>query len=681
LKFLRGEADYAQQQYGPEGALDADPQTGWAIHDPANPNWNTNRKATFHLDAPLLIAKPTKLIVTLKHEYGRQHTLGKFRISWGKASPLAAESAEAKRQRFEKKFQTWLAEQEKRAIRWTVLEPTKMSSNLPTLDKLDDNSILASGDQTKLDVYELSYANKLPSITALRLEAIPDLSLPGGGPGRIYYEGTFGDFFLSDMTVTVAGQKATFVGVAQSIGDAKGVVDEKTETGWSIGGGQGKPQVAVFKLAQPIVGASAIDVRMTFEKYYAAALGRFRLSATDDTRPIDSAARPADVESSLIKPVEQRTDEDKTRLTSYFLSVAPELTAERAKIDQLRRQLPAYPTTLVMKQRPADRYRQTRRYHRGEFLQPKEPVERGGIEVLHAFPDSAPRDRLAFARWLVDRENPLVARVTMNRHWAAFFGRGIVRTMEDFGTQGELPTHPELLDWLAVEFMDRGWSQKAMHRLIVTSATYRQTSRVTPALADRDPLNKLYARGPRVRLEAEVLRDSVLAASGLLSRKLGGPSVYPPQLPSITTEGTYGPLEWKVSQGEDRYRRSLYTFTKRTAPFAMTATFDGPSGEACVPRRDASNTPLQALTLLNDAMFTEAAQALGKAFAAMNGSIEERTASLFRRCLTRTPEPEEVSTLTAFVRAQQNRFPNDETTVWTALARAVINLDEMIVKQ
>ena len=235
------------------------------------------------------------------------------------------------------------------------------------------------------------------------------------------------------------------------------------------------------------------------------------------------------------------------------------------------------------------------------------------LSVLPPFPAGQPRNRLTFARWLVDPRNPLVGRVTMNRQWAAFFGRGIVRTAEDFGFTGDPPTHPELLDWLAVELVRQGWSLKAMHRLIVTSATYQQSSRVTPDLLARDADNRLLARGPRLRLEAELLRDAALEASGLLSHKVGGPSVFPPQPASVTAEGAYGALGWKPSEGLDRYRRGLYTFSKRTAPFAMFTTFDAPSGEACVARREPSNTPLQALTLLNDAALIECAQALGRA--------------------------------------------------------------------
>ncbi|HUG94112.1 MAG TPA: DUF1553 domain-containing protein, partial [Planctomycetaceae bacterium] len=365
-------------------------------------------------------------------------------------------------------------------------------------------------------------------------------------------------------------------------------------------------------------------------------------------------------------------------------------------------------------------------HRRGEFLQAAERVEPGVLSFLHSFPDGAPRDRLSFARWLVDPANPLVGRVTVNRHWAVLFGRGLVRTVEDFGFQGELPSHPELLDWLAVEFVgtdkgqgsrDKGQtgmsdsgprpltldprpSVKRLHRLLVTSATYRQSSRVAPELLRRDPENVLLARGPRVRLEAELVRDAALHAAGLLSQKIGGPSVFPPQPASVTTEGTYGRLDWKASEGDDRYRRSLYTFSKRTAPFAMYATFDAPSGEACVARREVSNTPLQALTLLNDTVFVEAAQELGRWAAELPvhgdgvAAVEERMIALVRRCLTRPPDTEELRLLLDFHDEQKCRLATGElnagmiggghpdgaieVAAWTSVARAVMNLDEFI---
>jgi hypothetical protein len=237
---------------------------------------------------------------------------------------------------------------------------------------------------------------------------------------------------------------------------------------------------------------------------------------------------------------------------------------------------------------------------------------------------------------------------------------------------------------------------KKLHRLIVTSATYRQSSRVTPELSARDPQNVLLARGPRFRAEGEVVRDSALRASGLLSSKIGGPSVFPPQPPTVTTEGTYGPMTWTASTGEDRYRRSLYTFAKRTAPFAMYNTFDAPSGEACVARREVSNTPLQALTLLNDAVFVECAQALGKETVEMKESDEGRATALFRRCLTRPPAKEELAALVEFAAKQRERFAKKELdpakvaggkegdvierATWTTAARAVMNLDEAVTK-
>src|SRR5688572_28062297 len=285
----------------------------------------------------------------------------------------------------------------------------------------------------------------------------------------------------------------------------------------------------------------------------------------------------------------------------------------------------------------------------------------------------------------------------MNRHWEAFFGRGLVRTTEDFGFQGELPSHPELLDWLAVEFAKQGWSQKRTHKLIVMSAVYQQASVVTPALLERDAQNVLLARGPRFRMEAEMVRDAALVASGLFSDKIGGPSVYPPQPPGVSTEGAYGQLAWKTSDGPDRYRRGLYTFAKRTTPFAMTATFDGPSGEACLAKRERSNTPLQALTLLNDTVFMECARALGRVATQAGGDEPARVELLFRRCLTRPPSNGERDKLVQFYKAQLARFASgglkatdvldvkegeqlNEQAAWTAVARVLLNLDDTITK-
>ncbi len=615
----------------------------------------------------------------------------------------------------DKAFAEWLAAERAKAVRWRVLRPASAKANLPHLSVEPDDSVFASGDMTKRDVYDLTFRGDFDGVTAVRLEALPDDRLPGGGPGRVFYEGPRGDFHLSTITATADGKPAKFVKASQTFGDAAAAIDANPQTSWSINGKQGQRVVAVFAFGKPVT-AKELKLSMVFERYFAAGLGRFRVSVTTAKHP-EARDTPPDVEELLLTPDDELTATQRARLREWFDLTTPLLAKARQEIDALRRQEPAYPTTLVMRERPADDPRPTFVHNRGEFLQPTEKVEPGTLSVLNPFPKDAPRNRLGFARWLVSPDNPLTARVAVNRQWQAFFGRGLVKTTEDFGYQGDPPTHPELLDWLACEFMspqspkrERGeagtlahasgsekpWSLKHIHRLIVTSATYRQSSRVTPDLTAKDPDNHLLARGPRVRLDAELIRDSVLEASGLLSPKIGGPSVFPPQPPSVTTEGTYGALPWRPSTGEDRYRRSLYTFSKRTAPFAMYATFDAPSGEECVARRDVSNTPLQALTLLNDVMFTEAAQAVGRAMAGRPGGDEGRAAELFRRFAVRPPTAREVDLLSTFVAERREEFEADparakklagdgpgdpaERAAWAALARVLMNLDEFVVK-
>jgi hypothetical protein len=601
--------------------------------------------------------------------------------------------------KMEKAFADWQAAQREHATPWTIVRPAKMEGGLTKLAQLQDGSIFASGDTTKRDVYTLTFDDLEENVTALRLEAIPDERLPANGPGRTYYEGPKGEFFLSEMTLSANGKSMKFSsateGGAKDGGAAKLVIDGNPLTG--MGAGKvGRAKQAVFNLSEPLNARSA-TLELVFEKYYASSLGRFRVSVTSAAGAVKALDLPGDVEDALAAPLASRTDAEREVLLRYWLDTAPEFKAERDEIEALRKQLPALPTTLVMQERLPDQPRDTYRHHRGEFLQPKEKVEPGVPAWLPPLPKGVAANRLSFARWLVSKENPLTARVTVNRHWQAFFGRGLVRTVEDFGYQGEPPTHPELLDWLALEFMERNWSVKQLHRLIVTSATYRQSSHVTPELLARDAENKLLARGPRVRLEAEQVRDSALAAAGLLSGKMYGPSVFPPQPASVTTEGAYGQLQWKVSEGEDRFRRGLYTFAKRTAPYAMAGTFDAPSGEACVARREVTNTALQALTMLNDIVLLDAARGLAKRAVAHDGPAEERVTLLFRLCLVRTPTAEESAKLTRYYHAQRARFAEDpkraesvagsgpgsatERAAWTATARAILNLDEFVTKE
>ena len=601
-------------------------------------------------------------------------------------------------------FARWVAQNRRRAVPWTVLRPKTLEGGLTRLSVQGDGSIVASGDTTKRDLYTLTFENLPESITAIRLEALPDDRLPAGGPGRTYYEGPKGDFFLSEFTLTAAGQP---VKLARASSTAAGqAIDGNPLTGWTANNQFGTRSVAVFFPARPLTARTA-QLELLFERYYASSLGRFRLAVTTQPGEIKPTELPHEVESVLTRDPAEWTAAEWGTVFRHWLSVAEELKAAREPIEALRKQRPVPPTTLVLQERPPENPRPTFRHHRGEFLEPRERVEPGVPAVLPPLPPGEMPNRLTLARWLVSRENPLTARVTVNRHWQAFFGRGLVRTLDDFGYQGEAPTHPDLLDWLAVEFQEPTvpasqagsglpWSVKRLHKLIVLSATYRQVAHVSPELLAKDPENKLLARGPRVRLEAEQIRDSALKAAGLLSAKMYGPSVFPPQPASVTTEGTYGGLNWKVSDGEDRYRRGLYTFAKRTAPYAMASTFDAPSGEACVVRREVTNTALQALTMLNDAVFLDVAQALARRVMAYPGKTPDRLTWLFRLCLVRSPTAEELARLTKFYEDQRVRFAIDpvradavagrgpdtpERAAWTLTARALLNLDEFVTKE
>ncbi len=347
------------------------------------------------------------------------------------------------------------------------------------------------------------------------------------------------------------------------------------------------------------------------------------------------------------------------------------------RIDTLTAQVPEVVTTLVLRERKTPR--PTHVMLGGDFLRKGAAVTPGVFAVLPPLEAKKPT-RLDLARWLTDRRNPLTARVTVNRFWQQYFGAGLVETENDFGTQGTPPTHPELLDWLASEFRDGGWQVKALHRLIVTSATYRQSSHARPELATLDPRNKLLARQNRLRLDAEVVRDVALAASGLLVPKVGGPSVYPPQPPGVYAF-TQVPRTWKASVGPDRYRRGLYTFFWRSAPHPDLVVFDAPDAGTACTRRNRSNTPLQALTLLNDQGFFELAQALGaRVLKEGPGDHAGRVAYAFRLCLGRPPQERERQVLLRLLQRERDAAA-PEAAAWTSVARVLLNLDEFITRE
>ena len=698
-------ADFTQDGFDPMGTLDGDPRTGWAIQDGSG-RLDKSRALTLAIHDWPKVEGPAKLVITLQQDYGGTHTLGRFRFrikakadASGDANPIV----ETRREHLNAKLAAW--QSTIKPHRWTILAPDKsVSRKHATMNVKPDGSVLVTGDKPNNDVYEVEVSAKVPRITAIRLETLTDPSLPMNGPGRAPLF-SLGDFILTEFVVDAIDAKTSKpIKLANATQDysepthtAAMAIDGVPETGWTIPGGAGKPHAAVFELAEPLeVGENGQKLAITLHQFgiHNTTIGRFRISVTGDERPVRSSGVPAEIEEAVRKSSPEGAD----ALNRYYLSIAPEVAPARAKIDALRRTMPKYTTTLVMEERESANRRATHIHKRGEFLNLADRVG-SGIPDLFPTEKVPPRDRLELARWIASKDNPLTSRVTVNGMWMTFFGRGIVATAEDFGTRGDPPSHPELLDWLAVEFPARGWHPKAMHRLIVTSATYRQSSKATAEQMARDPKNVMLARGARFRVDAEVVRDVALRASGLLNPSLGGPSVYPPQ-PDGVTSLVYGQAAWPTSSGADRYRRGLYTYVKRAAPFAAFTLMDAPSPELACVRRERSNTPLQALTLLNDAAFVEAAHALAlRALAEAPVTAEDRARFLVRSCLARWPSDDELAMLLKFHEKELTRFRSggvdpkgvagsetkgfalDEVAAWTLTARVVLNLDETITRE
>jgi hypothetical protein len=504
---------------------------------------------------------------------------------------------------------------------------------------------------------------------------------------------------------------AAYADFAQSGFDPMHVINnpDPNAKGWAISPQAGQPHALTLIAAAPVLipaGSRLTVVLEQVSKFERATLGRFRVAATGDVRAVDFARTPPGVLAILKTPESQRSDAQQGELTRHFLSVADELRTSRERLETLKKQLtemkPA--TTLpILRELPAERKRTTNVQYRGNFLDLGPEVEPGVPAALHPLPAGASADRLGLARWLVGENNPLTARVVANRYWEQLFGIGLVRTSEEFGSQGELPTHPELLDWLATELVQQKWDLKYMVKLLVTSAAYRQSSRVTPELQERDPENVLLARGPRFRLTSEVIRDQALAVSGLLSRKMYGPPVKPPQ-PSLGLSAAFGSgIDWKTSEGEDRYRRGLYTTWRRSSPYPSLAAFDAPNREVCTLRRDRTNTPLQALVTLNDPVYIEAAQSLARRMIAAEGDVNDKVRYGFRLCAARPPSDAELARLVQLYEAARQRFgqapdqgrqfatdplgpPPDgaeisDLAAWTMVGNVLLNLDEMLMKR
>jgi hypothetical protein len=571
------------------------------------------------------------------------------------------------------------------------------------LTPLEDGSVLAGGKLPPSDEYHAELAPVGHPMTAVRLECLTHDSLPNRGPGLA----SNGNFVLAELRLFrsgVEGSSPSPVAIATAQADhsqekypVTDAIDGKNGTGWAINVSEGSlnvDRIAVFVLQEEVSLSEGerLFVQMLFEnggsQYL---LGRFRLSLT--AAPKETLALSESTRAVLGKPADQRTDAERAALAEEFKRVDRERIPFVSKIADLKQRQDqlskSITTTLVMRERPTPR--ETYVHLRGDFLRPGARVQPDVPDVLPPMnaPDGAP-DRLDLAHWLVSPENPLTPRVTVNRAWQLFFGRGLVETENDFGTQGSPPSHPELLDYLASELVRQEWSIKALHRLIVTSAVYRQSSHGRPDLVEKDPANRLLARQTRLRLEAEAIRDVALSASGQLSGEMGGPGVYPPQ-PEGIYRFTQNVKYWGTSQGGDRYRRAMYTYLWRSSPYPLFPTFDAPDGTVACTRRPRSNTPLQALTLANDPAFLELAQALGRRIEREAPDADDaRLVHAFKIAVGRAPTPRELVRLAQYLAVERERMsgqqppagaigPSDPA--WASVARVLLNLDEFITRE
>ncbi len=598
---------------------------------------------------------------------------------------------------------------------WTVLKPTELATEKGSVLAVQDNDAVFvdfSGPDT--DTFLVTADLPLNNATAIRLEALTHISLPNKGPGRAGN----GNFVLSEFEVFQGSSDAKNLApiklihaVADHSQDGHPVTaaidGNKQKLGWAINIKGGKLNVdreAIFFPANAIATkqGSRVQFRLHQNSGSKYTLGYFRLSVSD--APQQSLMLPEPLRRILAKPKAKRSKAEQNQLLAAYQNTDAARKPLADKVAQLKSEredlAKAIPTTMILRERAKPR--ETFIHVRGDFLRhgaevtPDVPRVLPPLKSEHEFPN-----RLEFAEWLLDPSHPLTARVTVNRIWQRYFGLGFVETENDFGLQSSPPSHPELLDWLSAEFFGpQGWSMKSLHRLIVTSATYRQSSNLRDDLKERDPRNRLLARQTRMRIEAEIVRDASLAACGLLSAKMHGPGVHPPQPAGIYVL-TQQAKPWPTENGLDRYRRAIYTYFWRSSPYPMLVTFDASDATTTCTRRSRSNTPLQALTLANDAAFVEMAQSLAlRILAEAPAYPEGRLREAFHLAFSREPSNAELSVLLPFVEKQQTQFekapqaaalaapkglPKDvpaiEAATWVAVARVLLNLDEFITRE
>ena len=577
------------------------------------------------------------------------------------------------------------------------------------LIQLPDTTYLAATEGAANDNYEMLATTRIGQMAAIRLEVLPHESLPAGGPGTAKN----GNFVLSEFEVVGDGKRIP-IAYAVASHEKKGypvtaAIDEDRKTGWALEMGEAGhgPQEAWFIFAEPIqMPPSKMTIKLRHDVNQHYFIGRFQLTVTDKVPMFHpDKKRWAKVREIGAKPPADRPAEETALLDRTFAELDyPQQIASR-ETERLTRK-PANVTTMMV-YRETPRPRDTYIHLRGDFLSPDKEtgkLEPGTPAVLPPLGASGVPNRLDLARWLVRPDNPLTPRVTVNRVWMRYFGTGLVETENDFGMQGTTPTHPELLDWLARSFLDGGWSMKPLHKTIVTSATYRQSSRHRPELKSRDPGNQWLAHQNRVRFEAETVRDAALSASGLLNAAIGGPTVRPPQ-PEGVYAFTQTKKKWTTSEGGDRYRRALYTQFIRSAPYPLFTTFDAPSLSSVCTRRPRSNTPLQALMMANDDAFIELAQGLARRLWAevsdtTSTGDRDRLSRAFRICYAREATAKEMTILLSYLDQQRTRFAQnteaaklvaptllapgvDQPTsaAWCAVARTLINTDEFITRE
>jgi mono/diheme cytochrome c family protein/uncharacterized coiled-coil protein SlyX len=650
----------------------------------------------------------------------------------------------ASRPKWQQEVTAWEADVRRQQIEWTPFVASELGStsglNHPTQDA--DLSIMTLGHPTtKGDIFVITEAD-LQGVTGLRLEALCDRDLPFNGPGRSRY----GTWAITEMVVTarrpdaksweplkLAHATADFSEPAAPLedewkapfdpqhkrtrGPVEFMIDGDNLTGWRADRGLGRRNqegVAVVQFEKPLDLPAGTQLKILLRYEHGdmsngrgnVMLGRCRVSTTKVAAP---SAPPIDYAAILAinTPADKRTPQQQDAIFSAWRHSRKDCEKFNQQIEKLWRDYPAAETSVLsVATRDADRARETHLLDRGAWDQPKQTIRPHTPASLHAWPAGTKPDRLSLARWLADRRSPLAARVAVNRVWQNLFGVGLVETAEDFGTRAPEPEYLEILDWLAVDFMEHGWSQKHLVRTIVNSATYQQSSRVTPALLERDPRNQLLTRGPRFRVDAEALRDVVLAASGLIHHQLGGASVFPPVPASVLEFNYFKPDYWNPPTDAQRYRRSLYVFRKRSMPDPVMSAFDAPNGDFACARRVRSNTPLAALTSLNEPIFVEAAQALALRVLREGGSSDpQRVDFAFQLCTCREPTAAERDAILAQLSTNLRRLrsrelkatdvafssltrlddlpadatPND-IAAWTLLGRVLLNLDETITK-